>query len=106
MPCFPLRWSQLVREKGWVGFSWPKEVGGGGGTLMEQAILKQEMANRRAPALGTCIMGLAWVGPAIIQYGTQQQKDRFIKDILDGKYQWCTGLFGARYWQRPGFVTM
>jgi alkylation response protein AidB-like acyl-CoA dehydrogenase len=88
---FPLRWNTLVREKGWVGFSWPKEVGGGGASLMEQAILKEEMASRRAPALGTCIMGLAWVGPAIIQYGTQEQKDRFIEDILDARYQWCTG---------------
>jgi alkylation response protein AidB-like acyl-CoA dehydrogenase len=88
---FPLTWSAKVREKRWVGFSWPKEVGGGGGDIMEQAILKEEMASRRAPPLGTCIMGLAWVGPAIIQYGTQDQKDRFIADILDSKYQWCTG---------------
>ncbi len=90
-PMFGLRWSKLVREKGWVGFSWPKDVGGGGATLMEQAILKEEMASRRAPPLGTCIMGLAWVGPAIIQYGTQRHKDLFIEDILDAKYQWCTG---------------
>jgi alkylation response protein AidB-like acyl-CoA dehydrogenase len=36
-------------------------------------------------------MGLAWVGPAIIEYGTEAQKQRFIPDILDGNYQWCTG---------------
>ena len=36
-------------------------------------------------------MGLAWVGPAIVQYGTEEQKHRFIPDILDGKVQWCTG---------------
>jgi acyl-CoA dehydrogenase len=36
-------------------------------------------------------MGLAWVGPAIIEYGTEAQKQRFIPDILDGAYQWCTG---------------
>jgi alkylation response protein AidB-like acyl-CoA dehydrogenase len=36
-------------------------------------------------------MGLAWVGPAIVEYGTPAQKQRFIPDILDGKYQWCTG---------------
>ncbi|MBW2274660.1 MAG: acyl-CoA dehydrogenase family protein [Deltaproteobacteria bacterium] len=88
---FPLRWSKLVREKRWVGFSWPEEVGGGGGNIMEQAILKEELASRRAPPLGSCIMGLAWVGPALIQYGTEEQKQRFIPDILDSKYQWCTG---------------
>jgi alkylation response protein AidB-like acyl-CoA dehydrogenase len=84
-------WQRKVREKRWVGFSWPREVGGGGGTIMQQVILKEEMAKRKAPALGTCFMGLAWVGPAITQYGTEEQKKRFIPDILDGKYQWCTG---------------
>jgi len=84
-------WNSKAREKGYVGFAWPKEVGGGGGTIMEQAILKQEMGKARAPALGSCFMGLAWVGPGIIEYGTEEQKKRFIPDILDGKYQWCTG---------------
>jgi alkylation response protein AidB-like acyl-CoA dehydrogenase len=49
------------------------------------------MAKRKAPPLGSCFMGLAWVGPAIIQYGSEAQKQRFVPDILDGKYQWCTG---------------
>ncbi|MEZ4289454.1 MAG: acyl-CoA dehydrogenase family protein [Myxococcota bacterium] len=84
-------WTRKVREKRWVGFSWPREVGGGGGSIMEQVILKDEMARRKAPALGSCFMGLAWVGPAIIQYGTEEQKQKYIPDILDGKYQWCTG---------------
>ena len=90
-PGFIAEWSRKVREKRWVGFSWPREVGGGGGSIMQQVILKEEMAKRKAPSLGTCFMGLAWVGPAIIQYGTEAQKQRFIPDILDGKYQWCTG---------------
>jgi alkylation response protein AidB-like acyl-CoA dehydrogenase len=58
---------------------------------MQQVILKEEMGRRRAPPLGTSFMGLAWVGPAIIQYGTEAQKQRFLPDILDGKLQWCTG---------------
>lgn len=84
-------WHRKVRAKRWVGFSWPKEVGGGGGSLMQQVILKEEMAKRRAPALGSCYMGLAWVGPALIEYGTAEQQQRFIPDILDSRYHWCTG---------------
>jgi len=90
-PKFVANWQRRVREKRWVGFSWPQEVGGGGGSIMQQVILKEEMAKRKAPPLGACFMGLAWVGPAIVEYGTGAQKQRFIPDILDGKYQWCTG---------------
>lgn len=90
-PNFKQEWDAKVRAKGWVGFSWPKEVGGGGGSIMEQVILKDEMAKRRAPSLGSCFMGLAWVGPSLIEYGTPEQKARFIPDILDSKLQWCTG---------------
>ena len=85
------RWHERVREKRWVGFSWPRDCGGGGGGIMEQVILKEEMAKAKAPSLGSCFMGLAWVGPSIVEYGTEEQKQRFIPDILDGKYQWCTG---------------
>ncbi|MCR9097658.1 MAG: acyl-CoA dehydrogenase family protein [bacterium] len=90
-PEFQAKWTKAIRERRWVGFSWPQEVGGGGGGIMEQVILKDEMAKRKAPALGSCFMGLAWVGPSIIQYGTEEQKQKYIPDILDGKYQWCTG---------------
>jgi alkylation response protein AidB-like acyl-CoA dehydrogenase len=88
---FLANWLTNVREKGWVGFSWPKEFGGSDGGLVEQAILREEMAVAKAPPLGTSFMGLAWVGPGIIQYGTEDQKRRFIPDILDSKVIWCTG---------------
>jgi alkylation response protein AidB-like acyl-CoA dehydrogenase len=90
-PDFLNRWNEEVRRRRWVGFSWPTDVGGGGGSIMQQVILKDEMAKRKAPPLGNCFMGLAWVGPSIIQYGTEAQKQKYIPDILDGKYQWCTG---------------
>jgi alkylation response protein AidB-like acyl-CoA dehydrogenase len=88
---FLAEWNRKLREKRWVGFSWPREVGGGGGSIAQQVILKEEMAKRKAPPLGSCFMGLAWVGPAIVEYGSEEQKRRFIPDILDGAYQWCTG---------------
>ncbi len=88
---FVTSWLEKVREKGWVGFSWPTDYGGSDGGLIEQAILREEMALAKAPPLGTSFMGLAWVGPGIIQYGTDAQKKKFIPDILDSKVTWCTG---------------
>ncbi len=96
-PGFLANWLKKVREKRWVGFNWPEEYGGGGGGIMEQVILKEEMAKAGAPPLGLCLMGLQWVGPAIIEYGTEEQKKSFLPDILDSKYQWCTG------YSEPGF---
>ena len=90
-------WLEKVREKGWVGFSWPKEYGGSDGGLIEQAILREEMALAKAPPLGTSFMGLAWVGPGIMQYGTEEQKQKFIPDILDSKVSWCTGYSEPNY---------
>ena len=90
-PNFMAIWLKNVREKRWVGFNWPEEYGGGGGGIMEQVILKEEMSKAGAPPLGTSMMGLQWVGPAIIEYGTEEQKKQFLPDILDSKYQWCTG---------------
>ena len=90
-PGFLASWLKQVRERHWVGFDWPEEYGGGGSGVMAQVILKEELAKAGAPPLGLCIMGLQWVGPAIIEYGTDEQKKRFLPDILDSKYQWCTG---------------
>lgn len=84
-------WNEKVREKRWVGFNWPQEWGGGGGDLMRQFILKEEMSARCAPALGVDFMGLCWVGPAVIAHGTDAQKAEHLENILDGKATWCTG---------------
>ncbi len=96
-PGFLGNWLKKIRAKRWVGFNWPEDYGGGGGGIMEQVILKEEMSKAGAPPLGLCMMGLQWVGPAIIQYGTEEQKQKFLPDILDSKYQWCTG------YSEPGF---
>ncbi len=86
-----VEWWEAVRAKRYVGFSWPRECGGGGGTLMQQFILKEEMLRANAPMIGKDYTGLGWVGPAIIQFGTSEQKQRYLPDILDGKSAWCTG---------------
>ncbi len=85
------RWMEKVIEKRWIGFSWPKEAGGGGGSLIEQFILKEEMSAAKAPPLGNDFMGLTWVGPALIRWGSEEQKRRFLPDLLNGRSLWCTG---------------
>lgn len=84
-------WNRKVREKRWDGFNWPPEYGGGGGDVIRQFILKEEMSARRAPPLGVDFMGLCWVGPAIITHGSDEQKAEHLENILDGNAHWCTG---------------
>ena len=84
-------WNRKLAEKHWIGFSWPKQEGGGGGSLLEQFILKEEMSAAKAPSLGSDFMGLHWVGPALIRHGSEEQKKRFLPDLLNGRSYWCTG---------------
>jgi alkylation response protein AidB-like acyl-CoA dehydrogenase len=89
-PARQKRWHADLHAAGFVGTSWPKEYGGGGLAPVEQAILAEEIARADAPnASGG--MGVLWVGPAIIRFGTDAQKRRFIPPILSGEERWCTG---------------
>jgi alkylation response protein AidB-like acyl-CoA dehydrogenase len=87
----PLRaWQRRLHAQGYVGAAWPVEHGGGGLSSMEQAILNEELTRANAPApLGS--MGLSWVGPAILKFGTDEQKSRFIEPLLSGDDVWATG---------------
>jgi len=84
------RWQQDLRAAGFAGASWPKEYGGGSLAPEEQAILNEELARADAPPIPGG-MGLLWVGPAIIRYGTDAQKKRYVPAILSGEHTWCTG---------------
>ena len=90
-PAFLKQWNRALGAAGWLGFAWPQEAGGGGASIIEQFILKEEMSARRAPPLGSDFMGLTWVGPAIIQYGSEEQKEQFLPELLAGESIWCTG---------------
>ena len=84
-------WQRKLYDGGWAGISWPKEFGGRGATLMEQAIFQEELARANAPQLiGT--IGLSLVGPTIIAMGTDEQKARYLAAILSGEEIWCQGF--------------
>jgi len=84
-------WQKRVYEAGWAGVAWPKEYGGRGASLMEQVIFTQEMAKAGAPPLAN-VLGLALIGPTIINYGTPAQKMRYLANILSGDEIWCQGF--------------
>ncbi|PYQ31720.1 MAG: acyl-CoA dehydrogenase [Acidobacteria bacterium] len=85
------RWQRTLFEGGWAGISWPKQYGGRGATLMQQAVFQEELALADAPQL-IGVIGLSLVGPTIIAMGTDEQKARHLSKILSGEEIWCQGF--------------
>ena len=73
---------------GWLGVGWPKEYGGQGRSLMEQHIFYEIIWGERAPFP---VLTLNSIGPAIMQFGTQEQKDEFLPRILKGELEVAIG---------------
>jgi alkylation response protein AidB-like acyl-CoA dehydrogenase len=84
-------WQRRLHEGGWAGISWPKEYGGRGARLIEQAIFHQEMARAKAPP-PINVIGLGMAGPTIIAHGTEEQKRRHLEKILSAEEIWCQGF--------------
>ncbi len=72
----------------WLALPWPKGYGGLGATPMEQLVFNELMAYYRVPGLMN--MGVAWVGPVVMLYGTDEQKRDYLSRIADGTDIWCT----------------
>ncbi len=82
-------WHRILYEKGWAAPNWPKEVGGTGWSATQRFIFGEETARANTPTLSP--FGLNMVGPLIIQFGTDEQKARFLPKILSAEEQWCQG---------------
>jgi alkylation response protein AidB-like acyl-CoA dehydrogenase len=86
-------WRAKLARKNWVAPAWPKEYGGAGMSIMQQFIYNQETALMRAPSpLFIGGLGVAVIGPTIIHYGSEEQKQEFIPKILSGEHMWCQGF--------------
>lgn len=79
----------LLHTRGWAGTSWPKEYGGTGWSLQQQKVFNEECRKRELPYL--LPNALSMVGPAIMKYGTAEQKQRFLPKILAGEDYWTQG---------------
>ena len=84
------RWEKLLGEAGWIGLGWPAEHGGRGATLVQQVVYAEEYARAGAPARVGHI-GENLVAPTLIDFGTDEQRARFLPGIRAGDVLWCQG---------------
>ena len=84
-------WQRQVYEAGYLGMAWPSEYGGGGQLQVFQDIATQEMAKARVPFM-TNTIGLNWAGPLILKMGREEDKRRYIKNILSAEDICCQGF--------------
>jgi acyl-CoA dehydrogenase len=83
-------WMETMAARGWTVPDWPKDYGGGGLSPAETKILKQEMARigARNPLMS---FGISMLGPALLKYGTEAQKQHYLPQIALGQIRWCQG---------------
>ena len=82
-------WTRVLNARGWAAPNWPVEVGGPGWTMLRRHLFDIEMKMHHAPELQG--FGFSMVGPAIIKYGTQEQKNYYLPRILNADISWCQG---------------
>lgn len=84
-----VRWQKILANKGWAAANWPVEHGGTGWSSTQKYIFDNECAAVGAP--GVVAFGIKMVAPIIYTYGNEEQKARFLPDILASNVWWCQG---------------
>lgn len=83
-------WQRILNRKGWAAMSWPKEWGGPGWTAIQKMIFLEE--NQLAPAPELSSFNITMLGPVLIQFGTEEQKKRFLPRAANLDDWWCQGF--------------
>ena len=84
-----LRWHKTLAKKGWVAPDWPEEWGGTSWNAVQKYIFEEECGFAATPPL--IPFGLRMCAPVLLQFGTEEQKKRFLPRIYDGTDFWCQG---------------
>lgn len=83
-------WLDRMADRGWTAPTWPKEYGGGGLDKAQNKVLQEELGRINArPALTS--FGLWMLGPALLEFASEEQKKRYIPEIIRGEIRWCQG---------------
>ena len=83
-------WLDRMGAKGWTAPEWPTEYGGGGLSREQAKVLGSEMRRIDAQA-PLASFGVWMLGPALLAFGTEEQKQRFLPEIVRGEIRWCQG---------------
>ena len=83
-------WQRKLYDAGYVAMGWPKAYGGHDADVVQQTIVNEEMVVARAPGL-IGMMGIQMVGPTLMKFGTEAQKQRYLPRILTAEDIWCQG---------------
>jgi alkylation response protein AidB-like acyl-CoA dehydrogenase len=84
-----VRWQKILYKRGWVAPNWPEEYGGTGWTPTQKYIFAMEMG--LYGAMAPVAFGVNMVAPVIYTFGNEEQKKRFLPDILESNVWWCQG---------------
>jgi alkylation response protein AidB-like acyl-CoA dehydrogenase len=84
-------WQRRLNEGRWAAINWPEEWGGRDATVTQNVIYSEEMARARTPGIYNA-NGLWQIGPMIIRWGTEEQKARWVPNILNADDHWCQGF--------------
>lgn len=84
-------WQARLNEDHWAAINWPVEWNGRAATPVQNAIYAEEMARVRAPGIYNT-NGIWQIGPMIIKWGTDEQRQRWLPGILDASEHWCQGF--------------
>ncbi|CAA0082539.1 Putative acyl-CoA dehydrogenase FadE17 [Zhongshania aliphaticivorans] len=87
-------WEAKLYEGRWGMITWPEEMGGRGANLLQWLIFEEEYYAARAP-LRVNQNGIFLLGPTLMEYGSDEQKKRFLNGMATGKDIWCQG------WSEP-----
>jgi alkylation response protein AidB-like acyl-CoA dehydrogenase len=80
-----------LARRGWIGMTWPAEEGGGGRSALERFVVFEALISCGAP-VATSWFADRQIGPTLLQYGTAEQRRRFLPDIVAGTSAWSIGM--------------
>ncbi|MHB8438613.1 MAG: acyl-CoA dehydrogenase family protein [Acidimicrobiales bacterium] len=85
----PFTWQGTIGRSPYAAPLWPKEYGGLSGEVWMQQVVRSELQRHRLPTVAINLLGVGLAGPTIIEHGTEEQKERYLRKILSAEEIWC-----------------